>query len=115
MTIKTHSGRFNQRLAIRANDADRSANTDGQLPDDPTLITHRWAEIKPIRGTQRFIAQQNKEDITHLIRMRYDAVTKDITAKHWLTHEDGRRFDIKRSFDVEEGRREIEMECTQRR
>ena len=117
MAIRTYAGKYDMRVTIWRNDPDRAANVDGQLPDDPELRYNRWASIKPVRGTQRFIAQQSKEDVTHLIRLRYDNLTKTITAQNWLTLADDTtvRFDIKRAFDVDYARREIELECNQRR
>ena len=91
-----------------------TTNTDGQQVEVETEWFQAWVEIRPIRGKERFLAQQTTADVTHRVWMRSNTKSRDITPKHWLKLSDGTRLDIVRAFDVDLARREIELECNQR-
>ena len=112
--IRAFAGEYDQRVTIWQNKSDRSANTDGQRPEDSEQYIQRWARVKPISGGERFLAQQTKADVTHRVWMHSDSRTRAITPKMWLTLRDGTRLNIKRVFDAELRNIEVELECNQR-
>ncbi len=112
MSIGSGAGQYDKRVTVWKNVP--TTNDDGQRVQTPVEFIERWARIMPITGTERFIAQQTKADITHRVRMRSDSQTRTITAKMWITMRDGTRLDIKRVFDVDVRKVELELECNQR-
>jgi len=108
------AGEYNQRVGVYRNPSDRSANTDGQRPEDETKFIDRWAAVWPVGGRERFLAQQVQADVTHRVRMRSDNQTRQITSAYWLLLSDGTRLNIKRVYDVDLRKVEIEMECNER-
>ena len=89
-------------------------NADGQQVSVESEWIRRWASIVPVSGQERLLAQQTQADITSRVRMRYDRDTKTITPDMHLKLRDGTVLNIKRAFDVEMRKTEMEMECNQR-
>ncbi len=110
--IGSPAGEYDKRVTVWEDVP--TANNDGQLVPVATEFIERWVKITPIAGTERFIAQQTKADITHRVRMRSDTQTRTITTKMWITMRGGTRLDIKRVFDVDVRKVELELECNQR-
>ena len=108
-------GDYHKRVTVWRNSSSRSANTDGQRPESGEEFCRRWANVIPMRSRERFLAKQTKQDVTHVVVMRWDSQTKNITSAYWLTLPDGTRLDIKSIFDVDGKNYELELECNQRR
>lgn len=112
---RKHAANFRDRVILCEHDSTASANTDGQIPESEKEITERWAEIVPLRGTERFLANQTQADITYRVRLRHDDVTSTLTPKNWLKIKaSGQRLNIVRVYDPDLRQREIEMECKER-
>jgi SPP1 family predicted phage head-tail adaptor len=99
---------------VYRNDATRAANADGQRPESAETICTRWVSVLPRQSAERYVARQLKSDITHVVRMRRDSVTKDITGKYWLVLTDGTRLNIVGAYDVDNRHMEMELDCIQR-
>lgn len=111
--MKTRNA-IRDRVTFTRNDPGRSANTDGQLAESAEERFTRWAEVAPLRGRERFLAQQTQADVSYLIRVRYDRETAAVDPSWWLTLTDGTRLNIVRAFDPDRGRQWIEIECNER-
>ena len=112
MAIEARAGEYDQRVTVCKNDP--TTNPDGQqVPAEDEWI-RRWASVLPVSGRERLLAQQTQADITYRVRMRYDTQTKTIMPQWHLKLRDGTVLNIKRVFDVEMRKTEIELECNQR-
>ncbi len=108
----TPTGEFDHRVTVCKNVP--TTNPDGQkVPVEDEWI-RRWAKVTPLSGNERMLAQQTQADVTYRVRMRRDTQTKTITPQMWLKLRDGTVLNIKRVFDVEMRKIEIELECNQR-
>lgn len=112
MAIEAWAGDYNHRVTVCKNDP--TSNPDGQKVPAESEWIRRWAKVTPLAGRERLLAQQTQADITYRVRMRYDTQTKTIRPKMHLKLRDGTVLNIKRVFDVEMRKTEIEMECNQR-
>lgn len=114
MAVRGWSGEYDKRATVWRNSTTRAANADGQRPESAESYCQRWVSVMPARAVERFLSLQTKADITHVVRMRRDSVSKDITAGYWLTLSDGTRLDIRGVFDVDSRKIELLLECNQR-
>jgi len=110
--IEANAGGYDKRVRVYRDDP--TENDDGQKVEAPKLFCRRWAKEVPVGGTERPLDQQMQADVTHRVRMHSDSHTRQITPKMWLLLSDGTRLNIKRVFDVEGRRTELELECNQR-
>lgn len=99
-------GRKNRRLTF-----DRPIDTtDGHgdaLVDYATIGTV-WASIEPLRGEERFEAQQVTADVTHKIRVRYSSTLAGLTPKH-RARLGATTYDLLSINDINSGHRELEI------
>lgn len=106
---------FRERVTLYTQTEGTSANTDGQVPETEREIGRRWAKIIPLRGQERFLANQTQGDVSHVVRLRYDKLTKTLTRKMWLVIEaSSERLNIEAVYDPDRRQREIQLECKQR-
>lgn len=110
--VEAWSGWYDRQVVICKNVP--TVNSDGQEVEGETEYCRRWVRITPIRGRERFIAQQAQSDVTHRVRMRYDSETKLIEPTFWIKKLDGTRLDIRTVIDVDDAHMEIELECNRR-
>ena len=68
-----------------------------------------WAAIEPLRGNERYTAQQVQSTLTHKVTIRY---REGIKPQMRLTYE-GRIFDIESVIDIEERHRWLELLCSE--
>lgn len=99
------AGRLRHRVTIQENVG--SENNFGETVDDWQAVTTRWAAVDPLRGRERFEAQQISAEVSHRVTMRYFA---DLTPTMRLVY-DGRVLEIEAVIDVEERGRELELLC----
>lgn len=92
-----------------------TANSDGQLPETQTEVCRRWAEIHPLRGQERMLADQQQADITCRVRLVYDETVATISERMWLTMEDGTRLNIVAAYDPDMRRQYYVLDCNQRK
>lgn len=83
------------------------------VPSWTTLATV-WASIEPLRGEERYLAQQVQATVTHRIRIRWSAtLSASLTPKCRATY-GSRVFDIGSVADLQTQRRELELMVTER-
>lgn len=114
MVLRAWAGDYRHRVTIWRNDSSRTANTDGQRPEDAEQFCQRWASVQPVRAAERYLSQQVKHDVTHEVRMRRDSSTKLIDSSYWITLRDGTRLDVRSIYDVDQEQRELRLECNER-
>lgn len=73
--------------------------------DDATV----WAAIEPLRGGERYVAQQIQSELTHKITMRY---REGIKPQMRIKYKD-RIFEILSVIDIDERRIWLEMLCSE--
>jgi len=73
-----------------------------------TSVATPWAAVEPMRGQERFLAQQVAADVTHKITMRYESALASMTPK-WRVSLGSRRFDLLAVLDP--GERDTAIEC----
>lgn len=89
-------GHYPHRITIQS--ATTTRNDYGDEVETWADFVTRWANVKPLRGTERWTAQQVQPDITHEIYMRYVAgVTSDMRVVF-----KGRTINLKEVVNVEE-------------
>jgi SPP1 family predicted phage head-tail adaptor len=66
-----------------------------------------WAYVRPVKGYERFQAQQLQTPVTHKLTVRYLA---GVTTKHRILF-DSRVFEIKEVINVEEQNAFLELIC----
>ena len=116
MRIKRpRTGQRRTRVIFYEQSSSENANTDGEIPEDETELGSRWAEVTPIRGTERWLALQTQADVTYRVRVPYDSLTSALTPANWLDiKQTGRRLNISRVYDPDLRQRHIELECKER-
>lgn len=68
-----------------------------------------WAAIKPLRGNERYTAQQVQSELSHKITIRYQA---GIKPQMKLLYK-GRTFEIESVIDIEERHQWLELLCSE--
>jgi len=73
-----------------------AAQHDGSTARTPSVVATRHATLRPMTSRELFDARQIGAESTHMVRFRYDSVTKDALGKdHWLEPTIGtRKFEI---------------------
>lgn len=106
---------YRDRVTFTRNDPGRSADTDGHLPESAEERFTTWAEVRPLRGRERFLAQQTQADTSYVVLVRYCGQTKAVDPSWWLTLEnDGKRLNITEIRNVDRQNRWIEIACNER-
>lgn len=77
--------------------------------DDATV----WAAIEPLRGGERYVAQQVQSELTHKITMRYREGIKPQMRIKYKDRIKDRIFEIWSVIDIDERRIWLEMLCSE--
>jgi SPP1 family predicted phage head-tail adaptor len=72
-----------------------------------TLAT-RWALVQPMKGAERFAANQVQADVDHRIVCRFDSTLSDLSPGDRATW-DGHTYDIKSVIVRDHTRKEVEI------
>jgi SPP1 family predicted phage head-tail adaptor len=70
-----------------------------------------WASIETINGATRFDGVSRDLNVTHRIRIRFDAT---VTSESWLLLEDGQRLDVVDVNPLDERKDFMELICVTR-
>lgn len=92
------AGRLDRRIELQKNSP--TQNTAGEEVDNWTELYTVWAEVIPVRGSERYASQQDAAVIEEKFRIRY---LSDITPKNRILY-NSRIYDIKGVLEI--GRRE---------
>lgn len=113
--VNAYAGEYDKYITVYKNDPARSANTDGQRPEDDKEHCKRWGSVSPMRATEQLLSQQVRGTVTHEVRMRRDSVTKSITSGFWLVLTDGTRLNVVGGpFDIGSRKMELMFTCRER-
>ena len=99
-------GRLRHRVTIQTSEAVRDSygGQTTEWVDEKTV----WASIEPLRGEERFLAQQVTASTTTKIVMRYRPLSTDQRIKHGETI-----YDIQSVIDPEKRHEMLEVMCTE--
>lgn len=98
----------------RAATADSGGHVD--LADDAnwTTVGTRRAKFTTRGGAENYRFNQVQAQVSHLIELRYDGLTKAIGPEYRLKYQ-GRVFQISAAYDVDELHDTIRIEATEQR
>jgi SPP1 family predicted phage head-tail adaptor len=101
---------YNNRIAVQKNvGADDS--TGQPLPVWQTQFMS-WAQIVPRGGNQRWIFEQLRSDISHLVRIRFSSQSKLILPNRWrFVSSDGAVLNVDGRINVDTRNIEFEFRC----
>lgn len=86
----------------------RAQDAAGAVTTTWTSVATPWAAVEPIRGQERFLAQQVAADVTHKITLRYESALSAMTPAYRVSL-GARRFDLLAVMDP--GERDTTIEC----
>ena len=100
-----HAGKLRHRIQLQHTER----VDDGGGGSETELVTYAepWAWIRPASGKRHVFGDQLQEDITHEIILRY---RDDIQGDDAISY-DGRQFAIRYSYDIEERKRFLMLDC----
>lgn len=77
-----------------------------------TTVATRSCSFKTRGGSESYLFNQVDGEVRHLVDMRSDTTTRAIKAS-WRIVFDGRKFDIRAAYDVDEMRQTVRLELTE--
>jgi SPP1 family predicted phage head-tail adaptor len=99
------AGRYKQRITIQ--DPARLKNSTGEVESVWTEHSSRWAEVRELSGSERYIDPVVMETASHQVKMRYEpGITQDMRILY-----DGKTLDIRSIIDPDERKRELVLIC----
>lgn len=102
------AGKLRHRIIIEKNYGENQ-DAQGHVTDDWQPYLRRWASVEPIGGRELWNARQLQPDITHRVRIRWDAVADTITAAMRINHR-GRYLHLLEPPRKAQEERDIELE-----
>lgn len=104
------AGRYRHRITIERNTPTTSAA--GQRKASWSTFATRWAEVIPAGGseTEETDSHQLRASVTHRIRLRSDSKTRAIVPEMRVVW-GSRVLHVKRAWQVDGRRIEVELEC----
>jgi len=93
-----------------------SQDTFGEDDAGYTLLGTRDAAIEPLKGNERFVAQQLDPNLSHKITMRWDSTVATLTPKGRLVmmSSTSRVFDVQSIINVDERDHTLEIMAMER-
>ena len=91
-----------------------TADSEGFVAENWVTLGPTWAHIMPIGGTERFVAAQTEENITHQVTIRWRGDMTEPKIRFVYTASTGaisRVFLVHNVLDQDEGRRELDCLC----
>jgi SPP1 family predicted phage head-tail adaptor len=85
-------------------------DSSGAVIQTWATLAKRRVDVRPISGREFFGNQQDIGEVSHRIKMRYDADIADLSPKDRLSL-GGRIFNIQSVHNIQERRREFELMC----
>ena len=101
------AGSLRHRITIE--ERDNTANAAGQRLGTWTTFATRWASIEPAGGSEAISNDQIKATTTHRIRCRHVA---GLTNQHRVVF-GARTFDVRSVRNLDERRKEIEIDAVE--
>ena len=102
------AGRLRERVVIQESTGG-NPSASGERTDTWSTVMTRWAELIPQGGREFMAAQQVRNEMTHLVRMRYEStITPDMRLKLG-----SRYLYIIGIENVRERERELRLSCVE--
>jgi SPP1 family predicted phage head-tail adaptor len=95
------------RHRIRIEESVQTKDQAGGIVDTWKHFKTVHANIKPLRGSELFTAQQSQSEVTHTVQIRY---LKDLSVKHRINFKD-RIFLIESFINPDERNESLEIQC----
>jgi SPP1 family predicted phage head-tail adaptor len=93
-----------------------SAGADGHFDETSSsnwdFVADRKAKITTRSGSEGYRFNQVQADISHIVEMRSDSLTRTIAAG-WRLVFGSRVLDIRAAYDVDEMRQTVRCDCTE--
>lgn len=102
-----NAGQLRHRVTIQR--FERVEDEGGGYAEDWKDVATVWAAVKPMRGNERYEAQQVQSTLTHKVTIRYRA---GIKPQMRLLY-GNRVFNIEAVIDIEERHRWLELLCSE--
>ena len=117
MPVIVRAGQFCRRVAIQQprENPGVTGRTDLSIDANWETIGTRRCRFITRGGRERVFSDQVSADVTHVIEMRSDTLTRSIHPKMRLSMCGGRVFNIAAAYDVNEEGRLIRIEATEPR
>lgn len=110
MADKLLVNRLNKRVAIFRPAGPDETDEYGEPLDTPVKVFDLWAAIEPLRGQDRYVAQQEHADVTARIRIRYRAgIDRTMTVKYG-----DQEFEILYIIHPLLAKKELQLMCKER-
>lgn len=84
----------------------------GGITDQWTKLFDQFAQVRPVRGREAYIADQLLSELSHVVVMRWSSQSSAITVKNRIIY-DNRIFQIQNIIDVEERKIELRFYCVE--
>jgi len=111
--MRSPAGEFNRRIEVL--EAGLSKNSYGDQEqdwDNPGVVARRWVKFEQSSGREFVTAQQQVSDMTHMLRMPFDA-NLGIKPHHRL-RSNARIFEILAIDDVGDAHDELRILCREK-
>lgn len=107
------AGRYNVPAAIEQNQP--TTNADGQLVANWVQVASDWFEVLSNGGKERWLYQEVRAEVLHIVRVKYSAQTAAIKpATYRINIGSGAQIlNIDAAYDIDNRRIEIELQCTE--
>lgn len=107
-----NAGDLSDRVEIQVRQ--KQTDPNGQVVDIHSTTYFRWANVMPVSGTEgQSGVNQITADVTHLIQLRYDEQTRNITPLDRIIS-DGRELNIVRVYDPDGLRKQMAIQANER-
>ena len=103
-------GDLNRRVHIKR--VTEYQDDNGSFHEQWDTFAIRWASVRPSRGREAYINDQDLAEIDFVVSMRYDKTTAQITEKD-VVYYGQKKLEITGLLDVEDDHKEIRLFCTQ--
>lgn len=102
-----NAGKLRHRVTIQ--ELVRTDDGYGGITETWQDVATVWAAVEPLRGNERYRAQQVQAELTHKVAMRYRVGVKPQMRLLYA----GRVLEIEAVIDVEERHRWLELLCSE--
>ena len=103
------AGDLSTRLIIEKN----TPVDGGQKTDSWATWEKRWAKVTPRGGREAWRFKQLREEIDHVVLLRFDSKTETLNAKDFRFKIGSRILNIGAAFDPDSRRHTMETHCTE--
>jgi SPP1 family predicted phage head-tail adaptor len=101
------AGKMRKRFTVQQRS--RVPNELGEEADVYTDMLQTWGSLEPLTGREQFAAEAVQAELTHRIRIRYQAVYKPTPRDRMVIPTENRTFNVHSVANVEEKNFEYEI------